>query len=207
MFLANRPVPAILPAGQASTGLSTPTKVVMTAFVLGGFWFAVSTYKQAEEESSKKLAASKASYARHLARQARANPTKKPSPAVEARLVDSMFRRNSDVAGWKLAGSHGPMTAFRSGNQVRWTVEQNGKIIGSGAAVLRGDALETSQAVVLAPRKGVYSEVLRGLSKIFGVEVVSDVSLTKGAIGAWKKTGAKLEYWQGDRRYVLKPRT
>lgn len=141
---------------------------------------------------------------------------KRPSPRATDSVTEAMFRRNLRVEGYSRVGGMSvgngiDVTVYADGRMIKWiATTREGTAVGSGfASDHRREAdpyVETGEAAVASEMhgRGIYSGVLRALAETLNAPIVSDNSLTKAAIGAWKKSGAKLEYWLGDRRYVLR---
>lgn len=124
---------------------------------------------------------------------------------VNAReLVETYEARGHDGKTYQL----NLFVSDRGSEWIYWTLSADGRRVGIGTLVAH-DApephLEIGTSVILrdARGQGLYGEVLRRLLAYFKRPVVSDTSLTSNAIRAWKRAGGKLEYWQGDVRYVL----
>lgn len=136
---------------------------------------------------------------------------KRSSPALSAELAQRIFSRNvRAAASANTLGSSslpsGRVTFYRSDRSIVWVARDvGGEAVGAGSGVDHGGYVSFREAVVLRAyrRDGVYTAVLQAAHSILRKPIVSDVSLTAGAIGAWKRAGATLEYWEGDDRFVL----
>ncbi len=94
---------------------------------------------------------------------------------------------------------------------VTWVITENGHVVATGDGILRGErkTLELGHATIAKShrRRGLYTATIRELASMFDVAIESDVSMTAGAIGAWRSAGGKLEDRQGDRVYRIEAPT
>jgi hypothetical protein len=107
------------------------------------------------------------------------------------------------------------LSVFRSGVQrhaewVLWTLVRNGRkaLIGAGRLVrYTGAPMQEKYAAVEAryQKKGLYSAIIVALRRILRTPIESDKSVSEGAIGAWKKAGAKVSLRDGEPVYRMNP--
>lgn len=97
---------------------------------------------------------------------------------------------------------------------VSWLLFHEITLVGAGTLVINEDTEDYAPdyarvgiAVVAKEfqRTGLYTAVLKKLRKKLDTSIESDVSMTAGAIGAWKKAGGELTDRQGDKVFRINP--
>lgn len=96
-----------------------------------------------------------------------------------------------------------------SGRAIAWLLYSGKELVGTGRLYCEPTFARAGIAVIAKPyrRQGLYAAMLPVLRKKLGVPIESDVSMTAGAIGAWKKAGGELTDRQGDKVFRINPST
>lgn len=146
----------------------------------------------------------------------RSNP-KRASPPLdmlyEERVLSEAYKATKDM---KLASRTPVLRQYvlriytrpaGSGRAIAWLLYSNKELIGTGRLFGDHEHAHAGIAVIAKPyrRQGLYAAVLSILRKKLGVPIESDVSMTAGAIGAWKKAGGELTDRAGDKVFRINP--
>ncbi len=149
---------------------------------------------------------------------------KRPSPPLDPLYESTVLSEAVGAAGsMKLSGRAkvlGQYTIRIYTNEARvlWLLLDGKALVGTGRLHIVGPAFWpeiprsewTARAgiAVLAKefrRKGIYSAVLKVLRAKLKMPIESDMSMTAGAIGAWRKAGGELTDRQGDKVFRINP--
>lgn len=147
----------------------------------------------------------------------RANPKRAAPPVSSEYEAKKIAEAKHLVSGMKLRktvilkdGIKLRLYTYRDGGLdiVRWIlVDSRDEIIGTGNLAKDKISAMVGTAVIIKSyrRQGLYTRVLIEMRRILGVPIESDVSMTAGAIGAWKRAGGKLTDRHGDKVYRINP--